>query len=468
MHPIVETLEYAVNSMDLYKKFHHYPYTIFLDSSMIHNRLGRYSFISGDPFLVFSSKANKCYLKSAGKTNTYTANPFDLLQKLTKKYQLKDNEGLPPFPGGIAGYFSYDLGWHLEKLPIIAKDDISLPDCCLGFYDWTIAIDHLSNQTHIISTGFPKEEEIKRKTKAWERLKEIKEIINKKSSSKFILPEGDFTTSGKFASNFTKYNYLKSVEKIKEYIAAGDIYQANLTQRLHAEIKVSPLALYERLRKLNPAPFASFLNFPEGAVVSSSPERYIKVENGRVETRPIKGTRPRGNTPKEDKQLKEDLINSPKDRAELLMIVDLVRNDLSRVCEKGSIKVPELFTLEAYATVYHLVSTVEGILPPDKDTIDVLRASFPGGSITGCPKIRAMEIIEELEPTKRHIYTGSIGYIGFDGNSDLNIVIRTFLLKNNNAFFQVGGAIVADSDPESEYQETLDKAKALINALGIK
>lgn len=467
MYPLIETLEFAPDTMDFYKKFHHFPYSMFLDSGMDYNKLGKYSFITGDPFLVFVSKGDKCYIKKLGKVYLSKNNPFDLLQNLIKKYQYKKRKNLPPFPGGIAGYFSYDLGWYLEKLPSYAIDDIGFPDCCLGFYDWTVVIDHLARKTYIVSTGLPVEEENAREKKAYQRLKEIKQIFKGQSRLHCTSLEGDFTAKGSFTSNFTKENYQKAIMKAKEYIAAGDIYQVNLTQRLHAEIKVPPLTLYERLRKINPAPFASFLNFPSGKVVSSSPERFLKIKNKRVETRPIKGTRPRGKTPEEDSRLKKELLNSEKDKAELLMIVDLERNDLSKVCRKGSIKVPELFCLETYATVYHLVSTVEGALPADKDVIDVLKASFPGGSITGCPKIRAMEIIEELEPTKRSVYTGSIGYIGFDGNSDLNIVIRTFLLKDNNAYFQVGGGIVADSDPESEYQETLDKARALVDALGI-
>ncbi len=468
MHPLIETLNFAPDTMELYKKFHHLPYTVFLDSSMRHARLGRYSFITGDPFLVFSSKGKKCYLRTAEETTVINDNPFDLLQKLIKKYKIENTSHTPPFPGGVAGYFSYDMGRHLENLPDDTLDDINFPDCCLGFYDWSLVIDHQAEVTYLVSTGFPLKNKKLREEKATARLKEIENIFYGKPTPNSISPTGNLTPGNSFSSNFTRENYFKAITKAKEYIVAGDIYQVNMTQRLQATIKVSPLALYEKLRKKNPAPFASFLNFPGSTIASSSPERFIKLVGTQLETRPIKGTRPRGKTPEQDATLKKELLASKKDRAELLMIVDLERNDLSKVCCQNSVKVPELFTLETYATVHHLVSTVEGTLSPDIDMIDVLKATFPGGSITGCPKIRAMEIIEELEPTKRSVYTGSIGYIGFNGNSDFNIAIRTFLIKNNNAFFQVGGAIVADSEPESEYQETFDKAKALLDALGLK
>ncbi len=278
----------------------------------------------------------------------------------------------------------------------------------------------------------------------------------------------DYLRAVGLKSNFSREGYCRAVEKSLEYIAAGDIYQVNISQRFSAELKTGIWELYRRLRHLNPAPFASFLRFPEVSVLSSSPERFLLVEGNRVETRPIKGTRPRGDTAAEDSALKQELINSAKDRAELLMIVDLERNDLGRVCQTGSVKVPELFCLETYATVYHLVSTVTGTLPAGKNVLDLLPAVFPGGSITGAPKIRAMEIIEELEPVRRGIYTGSLGYLDFSGRADLNIVIRTFVIKNNRVYFQVGGGIVADSQPELEYQETLDKARALLDALGIR
>ena len=267
--------------------------------------------------------------------------------------------------------------------------------------------------------------------------------------------------------NFTHKNYLRAVEKARKYIIDGDIFEVNISQRFDTEISVTPYELYSRLRNINPAPFGVYLDFGEVAIASTSPERFLRVRGDVVETRPIKGTRRRGNTQAGDRAQARELLSSAKDRAENMMIVDLERNDLGRVCRYGTVKVTELAILEKYPTVFHLTSTVVGRLQQGKDRIDLLKAAFPGGSITRAPKIRAMEIIDELEPTRRSVYTGSIGYLGFDGSMDLNIVIRTFLVKGNHAYFQVGGAVVYDSDAEGEYQETLDKAKALIDSLSM-
>ena len=264
---------------------------------------------------------------------------------------------------------------------------------------------------------------------------------------------------------FSHKGYIAAVEKARRYIIDGDIFEVNLSQRFETELNITPYELYKRLRKINPAPFAGYLNFDGVSIVSASPERFIRLRGDNVETRPIKGTRPRGANPQQDETLADELINSPKDRAENIMIVDLERNDLGRVCRYGSVKVTELAILEVFPTVFHLTSTVVGRLDEEKKAIDLLRATFPGGSITGAPKVRAMEIIDELEPTRRSVYTGSIGYIGFNGDIDLNIAIRTFIVKKNKAYFQVGGAVVYDSDPEAEYQETLHKAKAMIDSL---
>jgi para-aminobenzoate synthetase component 1 len=268
-------------------------------------------------------------------------------------------------------------------------------------------------------------------------------------------------------ANFSHEGYLEAVARAREYISAGDIFQVNLSQRFEAELTLLPYELYKYLRCINPAPFASYFNFDGLNIAGASPERFLKVRGDMIETRPIKGTRPRGKTPKEDQAQAADLLASKKDRAENIMIVDLERNDLGRVCRYGTVKVTELAILETYPTVYHLTSTVVGRLRENKNCIALLKAAFPGGSITGAPKVRAMEIIDELEPTRRSVYTGSIGYLGFNGDMDLNIVIRTFIIKDGKAYFQVGGAIVYDSEPEAEYTETLDKGKALMQALGL-
>jgi para-aminobenzoate synthetase component 1 len=387
-----------------------------------------------------------------------------------EQYHL-DFAGSPvPFVGGAVGYLSYDLCRFIERLPSTAIDDLKLPECYFGFYDFVLAFDNLQGKTYAVSTGFPELREDKRIKRAQERLNEMKAILAEAPSSdieaSFISPSapmGQVNLKG----GFTHQQYADAVEKCRQYIIAGDIFEVNLSQRFEAELSITPYELYRRLRQINPAPFACYLDFDEVTVVGASPERFLRLRGDRVETRPIKGTRPRGKTPEGDKARAEELVGSPKDRAENIMIVDLERNDLGRVCRFGTVRVTELAILEEFPTVFHLTSTVEGQLREGKNGIDLLKATFPGGSITGAPKIRAMEIIDELEPTKRSVYTGSIGYLSFNGDLDLNIVIRTFLVKGKKAYFQVGGAVVYDSDPEAEYQETLDKARALIHALGV-
>jgi para-aminobenzoate synthetase component I len=453
------------SAIDIYERFHQEPDSVFLDSGMSAGGLGRYSFIARDPFLVFSSKGNQVTVKhAAGKDVKENIDPFQELQQLLRQYTTHRLEGLPPFLGGAIGYFGYDLGYIVERLPNHSVDDFDIADCYFGFYDAVIIVDHQENRTYVSSTGFPETDKHKRQQRAKERLNELTSLL----ALDFIparipvLPK----EQGDYRSNFSQADYCGIVQQGKDYIAAGDIFQVNLSQRLQGTLYEHPFSLYKRLRMINPAPFASYLHFENVVVASASPERYLLVQGDRVETRPIKGTRPRGKDPDTDQKLRNELWTSEKDRAELVMIIDLERNDLGRVCEYGSVQVPDLIRLEEYATVFHLVSTVTGRLAPDKGIIDLVKASFPGGSITGAPKVRSMEIIDELEFVRRGIYTGSIGYIDFSGDADLNIVIRTFVVKGDQAFFQVGGAIVADSDPQLEYEETLHKARALLRALG--
>ncbi len=434
-------------------------------------KLGRFSFVGARPFAVFSSKGDKINIWHREKGSWEEKdNPFNSLKNFLNTFQMITSppSQAPPFNGGAVGYFGYDLGEEIEELPVNSLDDLKLPDCYLAFYEKIYAHDHLLNKTYLcalgLSDGENKAKELARKNMD-KFYQEIKAIQLDNPQEKYLNFEKN--TELKVKSNFNKDSYCRIVEKAKDYIKAGDIYQVNLSQRFEAPLDIPPLELYIRLRNINPAPFASYLNFKELVVASASPERFMRLSDKKVETRPIKGTRPRSSDPVRDNELKEELLNSEKDRAELVMIIDLERNDLGRVCLPGTVKVPELITLEAYATVFHLVSTVEGVLPSDKGVVDLLEASFPGGSITGAPKIRAMEIIDELEGLKRSIYTGSIGYITLNGDADLNIVIRTFIIKNDRAYFQVGGGIVADSEPEKEYQETLDKAKALMKSLGL-
>jgi para-aminobenzoate synthetase component 1 len=441
------------------------PFSFFLDSGMDADRLGRYSFMGSDPFLVLSSRGDVITIIRDGAEETRRGNPFDVLGGFLDRFEM-DTAGSPvPFNGGAVGYFAYDLCHFIERLPARARDDLGLPECYLAFYDAVAAFDHREKRAYLVSTGFPEPDETGRQRRAGERLRELKRLVLEQPS----LMETKVSPAQRIIlkANFSHEGYLEAVERAREYICAGDIFQVNLSQRLEADLPLPPYELYLRLREINPAPFASYFNFDGVSIVGASPERFLKVRGDLVETRPIKGTRPRGKTPEEDRALAEDLLKSAKDRAENTMIVDLERNDIGRVCRYGSVRVTEHAILETYPTVFHLTSTVVGRLREGKGRIDLLKATFPGGSITGAPKVRAMEIIDELEPTRRSVYTGSLGYLSFGGDMDLDIVIRTIIVKGGRAYFQVGGAIVYDSRPESEYIETLDKGKALIQALSL-
>ena len=466
-YPLIEEISIPLAAVEAFELFHSEPYSFTLDSGMDPQRLGRYSFIGSDPFLVMRSRGNEVILVWRDRQEIERDNPFDVLGRLLETYRLDSFSAPIPFWGGAVGYLSYDLCHFVERLPSTAIDDLKLPESYFAFYDTILAFDNLKDRAYIASTGFPELSESRRLKRAKARLQEMKARLSSPSTS--IREAALWNVKGKteavLRSNFTPEDYIKAVEMAREYIIAGDIFQVNLSQRFEADLTVPPYELYRRLRQVNPAPFASYLNFEGVTIVSASPERFLRVDGDWVETRPIKGTRPRGKDNVEDAMLAEELTHSIKDRAENVMIVDLERNDLGRVCQYGTVKVTELAILETFPTVFHLTSTVVGRLRHDKNRIDLLKAAFPGGSITGAPKVRAMEIIDELEPTRRSVYTGAIGYLSFGSNLDLNIVIRTFLVKDGKVYFQVGGGIVYDSNPEAEYKETLDKAKALIQAL---
>ena len=451
---IIEKINTTYTAFELFHAIQDEPYSFLLDSSMESEKLGRYTFMGCSPFLVFKSKNQNITIEENNVIRSLIANPFDILKELMEKYKAEDRSNIP-FLGGAVGYFAYDMCHNVEKLPRSAVDDVKIPDCCFGFYDSIIAIDHYRKDTYIISNGINE--------KPGNLVEELKSKLGNITALSLENKQG--AACSEIQSNFSKEDYLKAVQRVKDYIRTGDIYQANLTQRFKCNTEESPFSIYSRLRRLNPAPFACYMNFGEGHILSSSPERFLKIRENMIETRPIKGTRPRGRTAEEDKANKAELLSSEKDKSELLMIVDLERNDLGKVSKTGTVKVPELFYPEEYATVHHLVATVTGEMQDDINSIDVIKAAFPGGSITGAPKIRAMEIIDELEPTQRNIYTGSIGYLGFNGSIDLNIAIRTIVMKEGTAFFQAGGGIVWDSNPELEYEETLHKAKALFRTL---
>ncbi|MGE3315483.1 MAG: aminodeoxychorismate synthase component I, partial [Planctomycetaceae bacterium] len=387
--------------------------------------------------------------------------------------------------GGAAGLLSYELGGAWERVPVASLDEFSLPHLHVGFYDWVIAWDHAANRAWVISHGYPETDSTRRYERAAARLRNVRDRLTRvEVSEKHAAPMHDSTVAHHNAlpldriapqwptqgmdgliSNFSRDDYLRAVEQVIEYIRAGDIFQANLSQRLLAPWTRSPIELYERLRRVNPAPFSGFFACDDWAIASASPERFVAMRDRHIETRPIKGTRKRKSGPEADLFTRDELRESEKDQAENVMIVDLLRNDLSRVCEAGSISIPHLCTVESYETVQHLVSEIRGLLKSRYDAWDLFRSVFPGGSITGAPKIRAMEIIAELEPTARGPYCGSLFYVGFDGNVDSNILIRTFTCRHGWAQFPVGGGIVAASNPAGEYEETLHKAEGMLRAL---
>lgn len=358
-----------------------------------------------------------------------------------------------PFAGGILGYWGYDLARRMMKLPSIAQAAEQLPDMAVGLYDWAVVLDHQQRTARLVSH---------------QRFAETAALlpqILRRLQHYPLLSSDTFRVQGEITSNFTPDSYAAAFAAVQNYLQSGDCYQINLAQCFSAKATGDAFGAYLTLRNSSPAPYAAFLNLPHAQILCASPECFLREQNGRVITKPIKGTRPRGSDAQQDRQLAEELRNHPKDRAENLMIVDLLRNDLGKSCVPGSVRVPELFEVESFANVHHLVSTVEGQLADGHDALDVLRDCFPGGSITGAPKLRAMQIIEQLEPDRRGLYCGAIGYIGFDGNMDTNIAIRTLVYINNEIRCWAGGGIVSDSDMAAEYQETFDKASAMLKLL---
>ena len=428
-----------LNAFEVYNLFKEEKDTILLDSSKEDERLSKYSFIE--------LKNKKTYIDG----NEIKGEPFKILENLINEYKNDLQDDIPLLSGAM-GYITYDSGRILEELPDISEEDFNIPDMKFIFYKNIIIFDLINDKKYITDLDGNNEKIHKILKKIDNGHKINDEIVAEKSNNIFY-------------SNFIKEDYKSAVTRLKDYIVSGDVYIANMTQRFWCNNEDDSFDIYKKLRSINKAPFSAYLNFSDFQVISSSPERFIQVVDNKAHTRPIKGTRPRGKTHEEDEKNKLELINSEKDKAELLMVVDLERNDFSKVCKPHSVKVRENFKLEEYATVFHLVSTVEGELKEDVSSVKFIKECFPGGSITGTPKIRAMEIIEELEGLKRNIYTGSIGYFDFRGNCDFNIVIRTILKRNNKAYFGVGGGITYDSIEEDEYNETLDKAKALMRVL---
>jgi|TARA_B100000315_G_scaffold253611_1_gene292765 para-aminobenzoate synthetase component 1 len=443
-----EPLPYRPNSIYWFERIRHLRWPVLLSSGGAPG----FDLIAADPGTTITSRQGNSRIGNRHRSFTSQEDPLHLLRHLLDEecpHRLPQHwEG---FIGGALGYFSYDLGRSIESLPQQSVRDIDVPEMSVGIYRWAVITDHRVGQTVLRFSPACSAEERRRVTQCL--------AMPGKGSPEI------FTLTSSLQSNFDRQSYRGAMEKLLEYIVAGDCYQANLAQRFTACYEGDPWGLYKRLERQMRAPYSAYLDFDGSHILCLSPERFLTVSKGQVTTQPIKGTRPRGRNAEEDERLADELMHSEKDRAENLMIVDLLRNDIGKSCIAGSVKVPSLFQLSSYANVHHLVSTVTGTLAPQQHALDLLRGCFPGGSISGAPKIRAMHIIDELEPQRRSIYCGSIGYIGFDGSMDTNIAIRTLLCHNERVHCWGGGGIVADSDWRKEYRESLDKISMLLEAL---
>ena len=449
--PLLTELPYHEDSARLFEAIADLPWAVFLDGGRHHPGQSRYDILSAQPYVRLVTRGALTEIYNDG-IELSRHDPFELLRRALAIDPACGSS--LPFCGGAIGYFGYDLARRLERLPAAAEDAERIPEMAVGIYDWALVVDHQERRSWLVGQGRDPDTDLK-----WARLVEC---FSTPQEEKKRAP---FRILSPVSSNLTHEAYARAFRRIRGYIHDGDCYQVNLAQRFSATGSGDPWLAYQRLRIINPAPFSAYLNTPYAQILSASPERFLRLEGGRVETKPIKGTRPRAGHARLDAGLIEELRASEKDRAENLMIVDLLRNDLSKNCALGTVKVPKLFEVESFATVHHLVSTVTGDLRPDRDALDLLRGCFPGGSITGAPKLRAMQIIEELEPQRRGVYCGAIGYIGFDGGMDLNIAIRTLIHSQGVIRCWAGGGIVADSRLEDEYQETFDKAAAMLSLL---
>ena len=446
----IRKLDTYIPATEIFRIYQQEKDCVFLDSSLV-NQLGRYSIIGRCPYLKLV-KDGEMFTVNGQEEKGQT---FEAYMKTYLAEHVDENDSELPMVSGAIGYFSYDYGRKRQGIVSGEEESVHIPEAAVTFYDFFVIEDCHKKNIWLIADGI---------TGDAEQLLEDAEQYSKKA----MMQREKRTKSREEITvfpNFEKEEYKQAVADMIQYIIEGDIYIANMTQQLTIESRKEPLDVFYDLREANPSPFGGYLDYGEYQIICASPERFLQMKKGTVHTRPIKGTRKRGETPEEDRMMREELQNSEKDKSELLMIVDLERNDLNRVCVPGSVKVTELFTVEEYATVFHLVSDIEGTLQEGKNVMDLLDAAFPGGSITGAPKYRAMEIIDELEHGKRNLYTGSIGYLTLDGDCDFNIVIRTALHKDGRYHLGVGGGITAESDLEFEYEETLQKAKAILEAL---
>lgn len=440
-------LPYTSDATALFAAIADLPWSVWLDSS----GRGRYDILTAQPAVTLVTKGEETLICDANGLRSSSFDPMGLLrEQLSSK---SDSVADVKFAGGALGYWGYDLVRRQAQLPTVAQDAEALPEMAIGIYDWALQLDHQEQTAQLVSyRRYPQTAQL------------IPQMLARLTQANTALPD-NFHVHGQVTSSFTRASYETAYSAVQDYLHAGDCYQVNLAQRFTAKASGDAFMAYCKLRKMSPSPYSAFLNLPHAQVLCASPERFLQVQDGYVETKPIKGTRPKAGDALQNELLIKDLRNNPKDRAENLMIVDLLRNDLGKNCIPGSVRVPKLFEVESYATVHHLVSTVTGELADGCDAVALLRDCFPGGSVTGAPKQRAMEIIEQLEPQRRGIYCGSIGYIGFDGNMDCNIVIRTLVYADGEIRCWAGGGIVADSEVVAEYQETLDKAAPMLELL---
>lgn len=434
-----------------------------LESSLDVAGMGRYSFFGSRPFATLSFQQGRVWIQEEGRSHTSSASPLCVLKDMLARYKIKDSPGLWPFLCGAVGFLSYDFGFSLEHFQKRHKTLDRVPELCFSFYDSVVAKDHHTDEVLIFSSGWPRSG-AGRSRRAKERLDEMRQRLSRPAPAAGRQTE-EFIDPRLVVPNFSRREYLEALRRVKAHIAAGDIYQLNLSQKFSARSSLDSWSLYRRLVQKFPVAFSAFFQEKDFSILSVSPELFLNCRGGVVTTRPMKGTRPRTGVARRDRLLKKELWSSAKEKAELLMVVDLERNDLGRVCDYRSIKVIHPRMIEAYRNVFQVTAQVQGRLHRAKDRVDLLHACFPGGSVTGCPKIRAMEIIEELEPHDRGIYTGSLGYLSFHDTMAFNILIRSIFREKDRLSFCVGGGIVADSVPSAEYEETLVKARALMQAL---
>jgi len=442
------------------------PYSFLLESVEGGEKVGRYTFLGARPYMVLRAQGDRVVLEQGGKKQPLEGTIFRVLDRLLREHKHAHVPGLPPFTAGAVGFFSHDAVRQLERLPNLAKDDLQVPDCVLMFFDRLLAFDHVRHEIYIIATANVGRQSPKAAyAQAVRDIERIEKQLAVPLPKKYLSSTKPRTGKLKIDSSVSKKQYVRTVKRIKEYIVAGDVFQAVPSLRLDLEPGVPPLQIYRALRRVNPSPYMYFLRMGEMTVLGSSPEMLVRVTGRKLEYRPIAGTRKRGKDEAEDWRLEQELRGDEKERAEHVMLVDLGRNDVGRVSDYGSVRVRDLMFVERYSHVMHLVSAVEGTLRKDLTAVDAFAACFPAGTLTGAPKVRAMEILEELEPLRRGLYGGSVLYADFAGNLDSCIAIRTMLMKGKKAYVQAGAGVVADSIPENEYEESLNKTKALVRAV---